>query len=85
LRICDILDKKRGCAMNKAKFTGGVGCTLLILGIIACFVSLYANMIEFGPFNPSPGFGFKQIIGVIAAVVFITGGGYLTFRSNRYI
>ena len=71
--------------MKKAKFIGGVGCTLLILGIIACFVSLYANMIEFGPFNPSPGFGFKQIIGVIAAVIFITGGGYLTFRSNRYI
>jgi hypothetical protein len=71
--------------MNKAKVTGSAGCALLILGIIACFVSLYANMIEFGPFSPSPGFGFKQIIGVIAAVIFITGGGYLTFRSNRYI
>jgi len=69
--------------MNGAKVTGLAGITLLMLGILACLVSLFANMIEIGPFSGVPGFGFKQIIGVITAAVFIAGGGYLTLRSNR--
>jgi hypothetical protein len=70
--------------MSEPEFAGIAGFVLLILGLIACLVTLFANIIEIGPFSGTPGFGFKQITGAVAGVFCISSGAYLTTKCKTH-
>jgi LPXTG-motif cell wall-anchored protein len=53
--------------------------TLMIVGIIIVLISAFADPIGFGR---SPGFGWRQTLGVIVGALVILGGLYLRRRRK---
>jgi hypothetical protein len=54
---------------------------LMIVGILIVLISVLADPLGLGR---SPGFGWKQGLGVVIGVVVILGGFYLRWRKNVF-
>ncbi len=56
-----------------------IGVELLVVGAIVLIVSVGADLMPFSV----PGFGWKQIVGTVAGVVLLAGGGYVYRAAAR--
>ena len=56
-----------------------IGVELLVVGALVLIVSVGADLMPFS----APGFGWKQILGSVAGVVLLVGGGYLYRAAAR--
>jgi hypothetical protein len=53
---------------------------LLVMGTLLGIVSLTADLLGLGAF---PGFGWKQVIGTLVALLMVTSTAWRIFRSDR--
>ena len=53
---------------------------LLVTGTLLGVVSLTADLLGIGAF---PGFGWKQVVGTIAALVLVLPSGWRIFQASR--
>jgi hypothetical protein len=53
---------------------------LLVMGTLLGIVSLTADLLGLGAF---PGFGWKQVVGTVAALLIVATTAWRIFRSER--